>query len=128
VTTLKSNTNEERSPLDLVKLVLAALVLAVGIAGFYWYEDVSQAYRILGLLVAAAVSIVLTLSSAPGRGLMAFARDARTELRKVVWPTRQETLQTTLVVLVMVLIVAIFLWLLDMLLLWAINGLTGIGG
>lgn len=59
---------------------------------------------------------------------MAFAREARVELRKVIWPTRQETLQTTLVVLVMVVVVAIFLWLLDMLLLWAVNGLTGLGG
>lgn len=127
VTILKLKVNEERSTLDLPKLVLAALILAAGIVGFYWYEDASQVYRILGLLAAVLVTVGLVLSTALGRGFMGFGREARTELRKVIWPTRQETVQTTLVVLVMVLIVAVFLWLLDMLLRWGISGLTGIG-
>ncbi len=128
VTTLKSKANEERSPLDLAKLVLAGLILAAGIAAFYWYESVDQVYRVLGLVVVVLLSLGLALTTSTGRGVMAFAREARVELRKVIWPTRQETLQTTLVVLVMVVVVAIFLWLLDMLLLWAVNGLTGLGG
>lgn len=112
-----------------MKLVLAALILGGGIFAFYWYEgEISQLYRILGLLLVVAVGVGLVLATSVGRGLLGFARDARTELRKVVWPTRQETIQTTLVVLVMVLIVGIFLWLLDMFLLWAMNALTGIGG
>ena len=128
MTTLKSKASEDRSPLDLAKLVFAALVLAAGIVGFYWYEDAaSQVYRILGLVAAVLVAVGLVLTTRMGRAIMAFGRESRIELRKVIWPTRQETLQTTLVVLVVVLIVAIFLWLLDMVLRWAVSGLTGIG-
>jgi preprotein translocase subunit SecE len=127
VTTLKSKASEDRAPLDLAKLILAALILGAGIVGFYWYENAAQVYRILGLLVAVLVPVGLILTTRLGRGIMSFGRESRIELRKVIWPTRQETLQTTLVVLVVVLIVAIFLWLLDMILRWAVAGLTGIG-
>jgi preprotein translocase subunit SecE len=128
VTTLKSKTGEERSPLDTAKLVVAFLLAAAGIALFYWFDDAPQYYRIPGLLVVVGVAAALVVATAAGRSLLGFARDARTELRKVVWPTRQETVQTTLVVLVMVFIVGIFLWLLDMFFLWAVNRLMGLGG
>lgn len=128
MTTVKAKPTEERSPLDTAKLVAAALLLVGGIVAFYLLPDISQIYRTIGLLVLVVVSVVLVAATRFGRGLIAFMRDARTELRRVVWPTRQETLQTTLVVLVMVLIVAIFLWLLDMFLLWSVNGITGLGG
>lgn len=127
MTTLKTKASEERSPIDVAKHLLAALLLAAGIIGFYWYEDVSQALRLLGLVAAVVVSAVLFLTTRIGRGVMDFAREARIELRKVIWPTRQETFQTTLVVLIVVLIVAIFLWLLDMLLGFGVRSLAGIG-
>lgn len=127
MTALKSKLNEDRSPLDTVKLLVALLVLGAGVLGFYWYSDASQLYRIPGLLAAVVVAALIFFTTAAGRALGGFAREARTELRKVVWPTRQETVQTTLVVLVMVVIAGIFLWLLDMFLLWGVNRLMGLG-
>lgn len=112
---MKSKSTTERSPFDTVKLVLSVLVLFGAIGLFYYYDgEVPQLYRVLGLLGAVAVAVLIAATTATGRGIWAFARESRTELRKVVWPTRQETVQTTLIVMVMVLIVGIFLWLLDM--------------
>ena len=127
MTTLKSKATADRSPLDLAKHLIAALILAAGVVGFYWYQDISPLYRLLGLVAAVLVSVGLVLSTRIGRAIMGFGREARVELRKVIWPTRQETVQTTLVVLVVVLIVAVFLWLLDMLLGFGVKSLAGIG-
>jgi preprotein translocase subunit SecE len=82
---------------------------------------------VLGLLVAAGVSVFIAAQSTSGRNIISFISGAKAEVRKVVWPTRAETMQTTMAVLLMVLLVGIFLWLLDMVLLWAIQILTGQG-
>ena len=127
MTVLKSKVNEDKSPLDTAKLVLAVALLVAGVFLFYWFEDAPQLYRIPGLLAVVLVAGALIFTTGVGRSVLGFARDARVELRRVVWPTRQETVQTTLVVLVMVLIVGVFLWLLDMFLLWGVNRLMGLG-
>src|SRR5690554_2618245 len=98
---MKSKTTTEKSPLDTAKLVVAIALLLAGIGLFYYYEDASQLYRVLGLLAVALVAVGIAATSAVGRGLIGYGREARVELRKVVWPTRQETMQTTLVVVVM---------------------------
>lgn len=120
---MKSKAESESSPIDTVKLAIAALVLVAGIVGFYYYENEPQLYRVLGILGAAAVAIGIAMTSQPGLSLWAFMQDSRTETRKVVWPTRQETGRTTLLVFVVVLIVAIFLWLMDILLRWGVERL-----
>ncbi len=120
-------TEIEPGPVDTAKLILAAVVLIAGVAAFYYYEDQSILLRTLGILVALAVGIVIALQSAQGQALWRFMQSSRGELRKVVWPTRQETLQTTLTVFVFVLILGIFFWLLDMGLLWITRALTGQG-
>ncbi len=125
---MKSKPVAEKSSLDTAKLLLAAVILAAGIFGFYYYAEASPLYRVLGLLAVVAVAGGVVMTTALGRGLWAFVGESRNELRKVVWPTRQETTQTTLVVLVMVMIVAIFLWLLDMLLRWGVGHLMRLGG
>ena len=109
------------STLDTVKLAIAVILLAVGVGAFYHYSDQSQLYRVLGLLAIAAAAVALALTTAKGRTLWVFLQDARTEVRKMVWPNRTETVQTTLVVLVVVVLVGIFLWLLDMLLGWLVQ-------
>lgn len=109
---------------DNIKLLLAVLLLGAGVVAFYYYADYSTLVRVLGLLAAAAVAIVIALQTNKGQAAWAFAMDARTEVRKVVWPTRKETTQTTLVVMIVVMIVAIILWLLDTFLLWAVQLLT----
>jgi preprotein translocase subunit SecE len=112
---------------DTLKLWLAVALLAGGVFAFYWFSDQSQLYRALGLVAVAAVALGVGYTTAPGRRFWGFLQDSRTELRKVVWPTRTETVQTTLIVLLVVLLVGIFLWLLDMLLQWGFGVITGVG-
>ena len=111
--------------LDTFKLLLAIAILILGIVGFYYYETESQLYRVLGVVLAAGVAVAISATTALGQNLIGFGREARMEVRKVVWPTRQETLQTTFMVLVAVIIIGIFLWLVDMLLAQAIQMITG---
>ena len=114
--------------MDKIKMILAVAVLFAAVGGFYYYEDQSLLLRVIGMLVAFGVSVTIMLQAEAGRTAWAFVRDSRTEIRKVVWPTRKETVQSTLLVMVMVTIVGIFLWLLDMFLGWAVQLLTGQGG
>ncbi len=113
------------SKLDTFKLMLAIAVLIFGIVGFYYYEAESQLYRVLGVVFAVMVAIAISSTTRLGQGLIGFGREARMEVRKVVWPTRQETVQTTFMVIVAVIIIGIFLWLIDMLLAQAIQLITG---
>ena len=113
--------------LDTVKLAAAALLLIAGIFAFYFFADYSALLRVLGLLVIGGVAAVIALQTQVGSQLWHFVGDARTEVRKVVWPTRQETLQTTFIVVVMVLILGIIMWLFDMVLMSILRLLTGQG-
>jgi preprotein translocase subunit SecE len=114
--------------LDTIKLVVAAFLLIAGIYGFYHFAAYSTLLRVLGLLVVTGVAVAVASQTDAGRRLWQFAGDSRNEVRKVVWPTRQETMQTTLIVLVMVLILGIILWLFDMVLMSILRFLTGQGG
>jgi len=118
---------EESGKLDILKIMVAIALLIGGIAQFYYFEEESQLYRVLALLGFLAVAMGVMYTTRMGYGVWIFARDARMEVRKVVWPTRQETIQTTLMVVVMVIIVGIMLWLMDMFLRWAVFFLTGQG-
>jgi preprotein translocase subunit SecE len=113
------------SGLDTVKLAAAAVLLVAGIYGFYHFAAYSTLLRVVGLLVIGGVAAAVALQTDQGRRLWQFAGDSRNEVRKVVWPTRQETMQTTLVVIVMVLILGIILWLFDMVLMAILRFLTG---
>jgi len=111
--------------LDTFKLLLAIVILIAGIAGYYYYETESQLYRVLGLVFTAGVAVAISSTTNLGRGLIGFGREARMEVRKVVWPTRQETVQTTFMVIVAVIVIGIFLWLIDLILAQAIQLITG---
>ena len=119
---------EVSNKLDTFKLVIAIMILLAGIGGFYYYADASLLYRVLGLVAMAIVAVGVALTTGTGQAIVSFGREARAEVRKVVWPTRQETVQTTLMVVVAVIILGIFLWLIDMMLLKAVQMLTGQGG
>lgn len=125
---MSANAEVQASGMDTVKLVLAVLIVAAGIVGFYLFEEHSLLLRVLGLLGLVIVAVFVALQTAAGRNVWKFGADARTEVRKVVWPSRQETIQTTLIVLFVVLLMGIFLWLVDMLLLSVVKTLTGQGG
>lgn len=112
---------------DKIKLVLALAVIAAAIGAFYYYGEQSLLFRVLGLLVAIVVGMAIALQTEVGRNAWSFVLDSRTEIRKVVWPSRKETTQSTILVMVMVTLVGIFLWLLDSFLGWAVRFLTGHG-
>ena len=115
------------SGLDTVKLILAVTMLVAGIIGFYHFADKTLVYRVLGLLAAALTGVGLVLTTAIGRTFTSFLVESRIEVRKVVWPTRQETMQSTLVVVALVFLVGLILWTLDAGLFWGISLLTGQG-
>ena len=118
-----TKTEQSTSAIDTFKLMTAVLVLLAGVVGFYYFEDESQLLRVLGMLGVAVIAFLIAATSDVGRRSLGFFKDARVEVRKVVWPTRQETLQTTIAVLFMVILVAIMLWLFDMLLGWGVSKL-----
>jgi preprotein translocase subunit SecE len=110
---------------DKIKLLAAALLAVAGVAGFYLLADsptVLRVVSVLGGLVAAAVVVYFT---APGRQFAVFAGEARDEARKVVWPTRKETMQMTGLVLLFAVIMALFLWAVDGTLFWLVKLIMG---
>ncbi len=124
---MATNTETQGSFFDTVKLSIALLLLLVAIAGFYYFGEESLLYRVLGMLAVIGVAIGVALTTAKGRGLIGFLGASRTEVRKMVWPTRAETMQTTLMVFILVVLLAIFLWFVDMLLGWGVRELLSVG-
>jgi preprotein translocase subunit SecE len=114
--------------LDTVKLVAAVAILIAGIAAFYLLTEYPAAVRWALVFASLGLGILVALQSMQGRDFWQFVQGSRVELRKVVWPTRQETLQTTLVVFVAILVMAIFFWILDWVLGSVTAALTGRGG
>jgi len=112
---------------DRIKIILALLVVAGGVVAFYIFSDQSLLVRVIGLLVVVAISVSIVMTAEVGKQSWAFLQDARTEVRKVVWPTRKETSQTTLLIMLSVIVVGLMLWGLDSLLLWGVQILTGQG-
>jgi preprotein translocase subunit SecE len=116
------------SGLDTTKLVMSVSIVVTGIWAFYFFAGYSLLLRVIGLLVLAGGAAAIALTTHRGRQLWRFAIDSRMEVRKVVWPTRQETIQTTLIVMVMVFLLGLLLWLFDMVLMSILRFLTGQGG
>jgi preprotein translocase subunit SecE len=124
----KSDISTESSVLDKVKIVLAIAIVVGGVAGYYIYETAPAVLRIASVIFSLAIALGVFATTGVGRELWRFIQGSRIELRKVVWPNRQETGQTTLVIIFFVIIMGIFFWLLDMFLVWAVKLLTGQGG
>ncbi len=125
---MTSRPQQGATEFDTVKLVIAAIILVGGIAAYYVYEDESILIRAAGVIVATALAMFVAMQTDPGRTLWRFIQGSRIEIRKVVWPTRPETMRTTAAVIVFVLIMGVFFWGLDMFLFWATRTLTGRGG
>ena len=115
--------------MDNLKLAVAALVVAGGIFAFYWFEEqYILPIRVIALVVMVLAALFVVYQTEMGRAAWGVISEARTEVRKVVFPTGKETVQTTAVVFAVVFLVAVFLWALDSMLLWSVKLLTGQGG
>jgi preprotein translocase subunit SecE len=120
----KSQGSKEGS-LDLVLWIIVVLLVGAGVYGNSYFAAESTLYRVIGLLVLAGVTAWLATLTLKGKAFVSLCLEAKTEIRKVVWPTRAETTQTTLIVVVVVMIVALILWALDSLLSWVITFVIG---
>jgi preprotein translocase subunit SecE len=124
---MNASTEESGSGFDTVKLIVVVALLAGGVYGFYSFAGQPLWVRLAGLLLVIGAAAFVALQTAAGRTVWQFATDSRTEVRKVVWPTRQETLQTLLIITIAVLLTALFLWAIDSLLFMIVRYLTGQG-
>lgn len=118
---LENKVTKKDFPLWL--MITAVLILAIFANNYFSHQAV--AIRLIGWIIAALVVVLLFFYTTQGRRFGAFAQASRAELRKVVWPTREETVRTTLIVMAMVVVASLFLWGIDTLLLWAVAFLTG---
>ena len=110
---------------DKIKIAVAVALLIAGIAAFYYWSQSLMIIRVAAVIGGAAAAVVMVWTSAPGKVFFAYAQESIEEAKRVVWPTRKETLQTTSVVFAFVLVMAVFLWLVDAGLLWAVRLLMG---
>ncbi len=121
----KIETSPESTGRD--RLVWSVIVLLIGasVVANYYYSETAWALRAAGWILVVCLAGALALLTAQGRLIKAFSKESRIELRKVVWPTRQETVQSTMIVVMMVVITAILLWAIDSVLMWLIAMFTG---
>jgi preprotein translocase subunit SecE len=109
--------------IDKVKLAIAVVLVGAGIWGYYWLSETALILRILAVVAGIAAGAAVAWFSTPGREFAVFASESVAEVKKVVWPTRKETMQTTAAVFAFVVVMAIFLWISDKTLEWVLYDL-----
>jgi preprotein translocase subunit SecE len=122
---LNTSVENKAGSLDWLKWLVVVALLAGGVFANWYYQDEMLLMRVAGLLATAAVAILLALQTEKGRAIWTLLKESRTEVRRVVWPTNQETTQTTLVVIAIVFVFALILWGLDSLLGWIVSSIIG---
>jgi preprotein translocase subunit SecE len=110
---------------DTLKIAAAVLIVLAALAGFYAFAQYSVLLRTVGLIAAIVVAVLIALQTEQGRVAASYLRETQVEVRKVVWPTREETVQTTGIVILVVLVFAAILFVLDYFLGWAVRGIIG---
>ena len=124
---MNTQAEEITSVVDIAKLVLAPIFIVAGIVGFYYFSNLQMLYRVLLLVTIVSSSVGVCFTTAKGRSVWGFVLESKQEFYRVVWPTRDEAVRTTLLVIVMVFLVGLLLWLLDMFLFWGIQLLMNQG-
>ena len=122
---LTTNAENKAGSLDWLKWLIVAALLAGGVFANWYYQYEMLLIRVVGLLATAAAATLLALQTARGKTIWVLLKESRTEVRRVVWPSNQETTQTTMVVLLLVVIFALILWGLDSLLGWIVSSIIG---
>ena len=110
---------------DKIKLVIAFLLVVAGIAGFYYLQSSAAVIKLASVLVGLLLAAVVAWTCEPGKRFFTFGKDSVAEAKRVVWPSRKETLQTTGVVILFAVVMALFLWAVDASLMMIINKLMG---
>jgi len=110
---------------DVVKWVLSVALVAGGIYAYYHFDQYPVLYRVLALIPVVIVAMLIAVWTQGGAAFWDLVKQARLEVYKVVWPTRQETTQTTMIVLLVVFVIALILWLLDMFIGWLASIIIG---
>ena len=125
---MSANVEQPNKGLDLVKWIIAIALLAGAVVANNMFETESVLIRAVGIVAAVIIAGFFAAATFKGKTFLAFAKESKTEIRKVVWPTRQETTQTTFIIFVATAIIAVMLYFIDMFLRWGVNFLTGVGG
>jgi preprotein translocase subunit SecE len=112
---------------DKIKLLVALLLVAAGIAGYYYLHDSPSVLRLVSILVGLLLAAGVAWTSESGKKFFTFGRDSVAEAKRVVWPTRKETIQTTAVVIAFAVTMALFLWAVDASLMVVVNKMMGRG-
>ena len=113
------------SKFDIIKWSLIILSFLLGFSANYYYNQYPLSIRMIGWLILIGIILAIASQTQQGRRAWKFFREAQVEIKKVVWPTRQETFQMTLIIITIVVVFSLIIWVVDMFLMWAINGLTG---
>ena len=114
--------------LEVIKQILVVVALGAGFGGFFYFSEAEKLYAYGSLVAALVVAIVIGIQTQPGAQLWKFLTDARTEVRKVIWPARKETTQMTFFVFVITVLTSLMLWFFDWMSSTAVEQLLGIGG
>jgi len=109
-----TETTEVSPGIDMFKWIVTAILIAAAVVGNSFYGDQPFFYRLVGVLVVAVIAALVAAQTVKGKAFVTLLKDARAEVKRVVWPTKQETLQTTLIVVAVVAFMSIVLWLLDL--------------
>ncbi|NNN46171.1 MULTISPECIES: preprotein translocase subunit SecE [Vibrio] len=126
---MKANNAEapdSSNALDTMKWIITFVLLAAAVVGNYLYGELSVVARAAGVIVLIAVALGVAATTFKGKAAIVFARESRMEVRKVVWPTRQETMQTTLIVLAVSIVMALVLWGIDGIMVRLVAFVTGV--
>ncbi|MDX1706745.1 preprotein translocase subunit SecE [Pseudidiomarina sp.] len=124
---MSANTETQSSSFDSIKWLVAIALLAAAVVGNYYYgEQVSVLYRAIGVVLLVIVAGVVAGLTDKGRRFRMFAKESRTEIRRVVWPSRQEATQTTIIVVVATALIALLLWGMDAILVRVVGFFTGL--
>ncbi len=115
----------QSSPADIAKWVVVVLLVVSAVVGNAYFDDQAFLYRVLGVVALAVVAAFVAAQTFKGRAFVSLLKEARAEVRRVVWPTKQETAQTTGIVVLVVFLMSLLLWALDTLLGWAISSVIG---
>ena len=131
---MNTNVETESPVLDIIKKIFSALIVIAAVSAFYYFsvdhdsiKEIRLLFRVLGLVTVIVAVVALMSTTNTGRFVLSFIIESKQEVRKVIWPTRDETMRTTLLVFAMVFIVGLLLWVLDMFLFWGVRLLTGQG-